>query len=346
MESSMTRLRPLGILALCVGGLIAPLAASAQACADQLARRKITIVVPFKPGGGNDAYARLFAPVLQEHTGGRVAVTNLPGANGLLGAKAVAKASADQLTLGVFDLRDLISARLTDPTVPTVADYVPLGTFGQSFGVWASAQAGGRWLQSNQPLTFGVSTGLVPRVLLPAMLLGREVKLVRGYGGMSERWLALLRGEVDLTDGSHDTLARFVASAPGTGGALVLASHAIPEFPGVPHLAGPGGLVDQRTRQLPAAQRRTQMELAELAAELSTSARTIAVSRATPPDLLHCLESAVDAVLASRALRDAADVRKLHLEPARGVQVRAQLSRIEQAIQRNEALLKRLAAGA
>lgn len=270
-------------LALLAAACASPaLAAPDNACTPVLARKKITIVVPFKPGGGNDAYARLLAPVLQEQTGGRVVVTNLPGANGMLGVRAVAAAGADSITLGVFDLRDLLGARLSDPTVPPVSAFVPLGTFGGSHGLWAAKQPTARLLEGNQPLAFGASTGMVPRVLLPAMLLGREVRLVRGYGGLAERWLAVLRGEVDATDGSDDSIARFVASAPGTAPLLALTNGPLAGFPDTPYLAGPGGLVDLRTRGMDATARRNRMELAELAAELSTSARTVPWPRVRP----------------------------------------------------------------
>lgn len=339
-------LRLLAALALlaCVGAAPA-LARAENACTDVLARKKITIVVPFKPGGGNDAYARLLAPVLQDQTGARVAVSNLPGANGMLGVRAVAAAGAGSITLGVFDLRDLLGARLSDPTAPSPSAFVALGTFGGSHGLWAARQPTARLLEGRQPLTFGASTGMVPRVLLPAMLLGREVRLVRGYGGLAERWLAVLRGEVDATDGSDDSIARFVASAPGTAPLLALTSGPLPDFPGTPYLAGPGGLVDQRTKGLDAATRRNHMELAELAAELSTSARTVAVSAGAPEPVRRCLESAVEQALFSGALAEAAAARKMPLQPARGLQVRARLAQIAQMMEQNQALLKRLAAG-
>ncbi|MBI5277263.1 MAG: hypothetical protein HY854_12455 [Burkholderiales bacterium] len=319
-------------------------AQAATDCNALLARRKMTLVVPFKPGGGYDAYARLVAPVLQERTGARVTVSNVAGANGFTGVKAVAASAADSLVLGVFDLRDLLPARLYDPTVPAPGEFVPLGSFGQSVGVWAARRDTGDLLASPQPLTMAVSTGVLPRALLPAMLLGRELKLVRGYGGTAERWLALLRGEVDVTDGSNDTILRNVASAPSTRGLLVLASQPHPDFPGTPYLAGPGGVIDQRTRNLDAKARQERMELAEAAAELATSARTIVVPRKAPLALQHCLDEAVTGALFSAALREAAARQKLPLEPMRGAQVRAHLARIEDVTNRHMAVLKRLAA--
>jgi hypothetical protein len=317
--------------------------AAAADCSSLLARRKVTLAVPFKPGGGYDTYARLLAPVLQDRTGARVVVTNLPGSNGLTGVKAVASAPGDALVLGVFDLRDLMPARLSDPTVPPHTDFIPLGSFGASVGVWATRRDTGDLLAGSQLLTVAVSTGMMPRVVLPAMLLGREVRLVRGYGGLTERWLALLRGEVDVTDGSNDTILRHTTSAPQTRAMLVLATQPHPSFPGTPHLAGPGGVIDQRTRHLDAKTRQEKLELADAAAQLATSERTVVVTRKVPDALRHCLDEAVTGAIFSAELRDAAARQKIPLEPTRGVQVRAHLSRIEDVTQRHLAVLKRLA---
>lgn len=339
---SPTRVAGRLVLAAALLGAVA--AQAAPNCPDVLARRKLTLVVPFKPGGGYDAYARLLAPVLQEQTGARVVVTNLAGANGTLGVRAVAAAAPDSATLGVFDLRDVIAARLSDPAVPSAGEFVALGSFGSTTGVWAARQANANLLGADKPIAVGMSTGFVPRVLLPAMLLGREVRPVRGFGGFGERWLAMLRGEVDITDGSNDTVARYVAAEPATLPLLVI-SAGPRVFPGTPYLAGPGGLVDQRTRSLDAATRRQQMELAELAADLSESQRAVVIARSAQPALRECLEAAVERALFSPALRDAAQRQKAPLDPLRAVAVRAQVARIEQVTASHQVLLKRLAAG-
>ncbi|MES3001156.1 MAG: hypothetical protein V4787_10740 [Pseudomonadota bacterium] len=329
------------LLAVVAFGAAAP--AAAANCAAFFERKKITIVVPFKPGGGFDGYARALAPVLQQHTGARVSVANMPGANGAVGMRAIAAAPPDSLMLGVFDLRDLVAARLADETLPAVSDFTVLGSFGTVSGVWA-AREGGVSLDAAAPLTVGLSTGIVPRVQLPAMLLGREVTIVRGFGGMTDRWLALLRGDVDIVDGSHDSIARLISGAPGTKSLLALSSGPIAAHPGTPHLAGQGGVVDQRTRQLDAATRRSRMDLAGLAADLSASERTVSVASKAQPALRACLEQSVAYAIHSDALRESAKQQKLALEPTRAADVKKKLAQIEAAVARNLPLLKRLAA--
>lgn len=61
--------------------------------------KPITMVVPFPPGGPTDLVARLLAQKLGEQLGQNVVVDNKGGANGNIGAMAVAKAPADGHTI-------------------------------------------------------------------------------------------------------------------------------------------------------------------------------------------------------------------------------------------------------
>lgn len=61
--------------------------------------RSVTIVVPFPAGGSNDVIARMFAQVFSQKFGKPFVVENRAGANGNIGANAVARATPDGYTL-------------------------------------------------------------------------------------------------------------------------------------------------------------------------------------------------------------------------------------------------------
>ena len=61
--------------------------------------KPVHIIVPFPPGGGADALARLMQPLLTKAWGQPVIVENRPGASGHIGADYVASQPADGYTL-------------------------------------------------------------------------------------------------------------------------------------------------------------------------------------------------------------------------------------------------------
>src|SRR5262250_2707928 len=69
------------------------------ATAQSYPTRQITLVVPFAPGGPADFLGRLIGQMMSEDLGQQIVVDNRPGANTIIGAQAVAKASPDGYTL-------------------------------------------------------------------------------------------------------------------------------------------------------------------------------------------------------------------------------------------------------
>ena len=75
------------------------LALASAAIAQGYPSKPIRVIVPFAPGSATDLIGRAFAAKMSETLGQPLIVENRPGANGMIGADAVAKAAADGYTI-------------------------------------------------------------------------------------------------------------------------------------------------------------------------------------------------------------------------------------------------------
>lgn len=96
--------------------LLAFAATSAQAQA--WPSKPIRFIVPFPPGGSSDLMSRAIAPRLTEKLGQPVVVENRPGAGGMIGVEAVAKAPADGTVIGLAAAGALSSNIHLYPSMP------------------------------------------------------------------------------------------------------------------------------------------------------------------------------------------------------------------------------------
>src|SRR3712207_6181171 len=78
-------------------------AAAGEGDCSSLEGETISLVVPYEPGGGYDAYTRLVAPYLEEQTGATIAVENQPGAGGLLALNDLLTEDADGTHLAIMN---------------------------------------------------------------------------------------------------------------------------------------------------------------------------------------------------------------------------------------------------
>jgi len=83
----------------CAACLPASLHAQPAAKAEAYPARPVRLIVPFAAGGGNDTVARVVTQQLSTTLGQQVFVDNRPGAGGVVGAEAAARAAADGYTL-------------------------------------------------------------------------------------------------------------------------------------------------------------------------------------------------------------------------------------------------------
>jgi tripartite-type tricarboxylate transporter receptor subunit TctC len=110
------------VLLLCSCATIA-----AAAPAPQFPTRPVRLVVPYPPGGANDAVARLLAPKMAERLGQNVVVDNRGGGNTIIGSELVAKAVPDGHTILIIAAGHAINPSLY-PKLPydTARDFAPI----------------------------------------------------------------------------------------------------------------------------------------------------------------------------------------------------------------------------
>ena len=94
------------------------IALSTQAVGQAYPSKTIRSIVPFTPGGSSDLIARAIAPKMSEKLGQPIVVENRPGAGGMLGVDAVAKAAPDGYTIGLAAAGALSSNIHLYPTMP------------------------------------------------------------------------------------------------------------------------------------------------------------------------------------------------------------------------------------
>lgn len=172
-------------------------------------QRPVRFVVPYPPGGATDAVARLVANKLTEGWGQQVVVDNRPGASGVIGITAVAKAPADGYTIGLVINTHVINPHLIAKLpYDTAKDLVPVATMASSpFLLVTNGQQGARTLKDlvtvgkRKELTAGMvgSAGL-GRVVAEqlAELTGIKIQNVP-YKGSGSMLTDLLGGQFDFT---------------------------------------------------------------------------------------------------------------------------------------------------
>jgi tripartite-type tricarboxylate transporter receptor subunit TctC len=69
-------------------------------------------IIPYSPGGGYDEYVRLVAPYMEEYTGARIDVLNLPGAGGMRGVNELYASPNNGLNIGILNGSALITSQM------------------------------------------------------------------------------------------------------------------------------------------------------------------------------------------------------------------------------------------
>ncbi len=230
--------------------VVACAAGQAVAQTTDYPNRPVRVIVPTTAGSGVDVAARTIAQKLTEAWGQSVVVENRPGANGIMGMEAVAKAKPDGYTL----LQGFTSALTINPyvykTLPydTFRDYAPITqTVTNAMALVVKPSLPARALKEllalgkSRELTYA-SNGIGNLNHLAGELLRAEAGLKLdhvAYKGESAAFTALISGETDLMFSTAMGVAPHIAS----GKLRLLATcgeKRAPGFPDAPTLVESG----------------------------------------------------------------------------------------------------------
>lgn len=224
--------RSLSVLAVAAAVALAP----ATLAAADFSGKKITIVVPFKEGGGADVYARLFAPYLEKHLPGNptILVRNQPGGGSVKGANKFYKdAKPDGTAAMALSTSSLVNFVLGGKKVKyNVLDFRPvvLSPRGTVFYVSPKTGAKGKDIATDvkalqgTKLNFGAKTPTsseLRAVLAFEMLEIKNVNVVFGLSSGKQR-KAFLREELNINYDSAGAYSRKVMKYVEKGKAVPL----------------------------------------------------------------------------------------------------------------------------
>jgi tripartite-type tricarboxylate transporter receptor subunit TctC len=151
-----------------LAALVLSLAATSLSHAQTYPAKPVRIIVGLAAGGTTDVFTRTLAQRLTEAWGQTVIVENRPGASGMIGAEAVAKAAPDGYTLLVSPQTSLAVAPALYGKAPydTLKDFAPVSLLGST------------------PLLMIVNPSFPARTFRDFIELARKQPLTYGSGGV------------------------------------------------------------------------------------------------------------------------------------------------------------------
>jgi tripartite-type tricarboxylate transporter receptor subunit TctC len=308
------------------------LAATGPACAGSVEEfykgKSINWILSTGAGGGYASYAHVFAPYLSAHIPGKpnIVVQNMPGAGGIRAMVFLnGVASKDGTTIGLV--------HSSVPFAPLYgirgANFDPrqmhwVGSINASSGICASWTASGvttwRDLFDKEFIVGGTGAGSQMETM-PAMinkLFGTRIKIVSGYKGGNDVYIAMERGEVhgrcgglksSIKSTRPDWFPQKKVSVP-----VQIALERDPEFADSPALIE--FTKDEKTRQI------LQLILSPMDMD-----RPILLPPGTPPDKVAALRRAFHAAMTDPGFIAEAKKASIDVDEISGEKIQAVLER-------------------
>ena len=207
------------------------------AAAQNFPSRPVRMIVPFPPGGSTDLVARVAAQKLSEVWGQQVVIDNRGGANGMIGADLVAKASADGYTAVLGTIGPFaINAGLYKMSYDIARDFAPI-TVHPSIAAKDVKELLALAKAKPGQLSFGSSgTGGAPHMAVELFKLLAQVNVVHvPYKGGGPAMADLVGGQISASFASMPSAIPFIKAGKlrALGVSASKRSSALPDTPTV-----------------------------------------------------------------------------------------------------------------
>jgi tripartite-type tricarboxylate transporter receptor subunit TctC len=298
MRRWLTKPDLLGLCALALGVMVAAPACAADDVAAFYSGKQISVVIGFSSGGGYDLYARLLARHLGKYIPGHPTLVpqNMPGAGSLKVAKYLYEvAPKDGSVIGTFS-RSMPLAPVVGLEGATfdARKFTWLGSMAKDVTMCVTSDKSGikTWDDAlkTEFAVGGEGQGSDPDVFANVVrnVFGAKAKLVTGYPGTAEMFLAVERGELAGVCGvSYSTITGRWAEQLKQGQLHIIVQGGLEKHPAlgeVPNMLDLASDGHQRT-------------LMRLVLAPQAMARPFAAPPGIPPDRAKALRDAFAAVL-------------------------------------------------
>lgn len=213
--------------------------------------KNVSLIIPFGPGGGYDAYGRAVAEEIQKRLppGVRIDVKNVEGAGGNVGAETLKRAQPDGHTLGMVHNIQVALHKYQSPTatLDIANDFAWVaGITAEPYILFSGAQTGidafADLTARPEPLRMGSGGFGVPNII--GAILTQEFDIpvthLTAYSGAGDNLTAVIRGDVETSVYEASSIYSFVESGEFVP-LVILDEQPSALFPGVP-VAGEVGL--------------------------------------------------------------------------------------------------------
>jgi tripartite-type tricarboxylate transporter receptor subunit TctC len=240
----MKRRRMLLVLAVSVALAWIPGVAWSQSIKDYPAK-PVTLIIPYKAGGGTDIGARIFTKYAEKILGKPIVIKNIDGGGGEVGVSQMSRAKPDGYTIGGFNSANVILTLMRKASYHPVNDIAPICLAVSDPRLFAVRADDQRFKDANDfknyakqhpnKLTIGTSgAGTSGHLSILALnkAAGVEARPVH-FGGAGESKAAFLGGHIDSIAQTYGEVLQMLKEKKARVIAVATEKR-MKELPGVP----------------------------------------------------------------------------------------------------------------